>query len=450
MIIAAFGVPDLDVAPTFSFGDAELLQFDFFFVSATAALGFYTAAFVCEALRSGINSIPLGQAEAARSIGMTFGQTLRIIILPQAFRAVIPPIASALIAMTKNSSIAFGVGVAEATFRMKTLTNNYAGDLYVIFIGFALFYMAIVGLIAGTALSSSAGCGWRDERLRSLRRARATDPGAAPHLLGRVPAVRRGCAVLDLPQVRRGGAVRAGDLGAAAPATASCRELRKALVGTLKAAALVDRLALVVGFFLAVGRLSDHAWVRVPCVAIVEFFRAVPLLLLMIFLFVVHPAAGRLRAADQRAVRTGRRADALQRRGARRGVPRRHQRRAAKGQSEAAYAIGMRKTQVMTMILTPQAVKFMLPAIISQCVVVLKDTSLGFAVATTPELVSQRQADRPVRRQLPDDLPADRGDLHRDQLAPVALAYWLERRLATRGRGEAQAVAEVEGVLDAG
>jgi glutamate transport system permease protein len=151
MIIAAFGVPDLDVAPTFSFGDAELLQFDFFFVSATGALGFYTAAFVCEALRSGINSIPLGQAEAARSIGMTFTQTLQIVILPQAFRAVIPPIASALIAMTKNSSVAFGVGVAEATFRMKTLNNNYPGDLYAIFIGFALFYMAIVALIAGTA-----------------------------------------------------------------------------------------------------------------------------------------------------------------------------------------------------------------------------------------------------------------------------------------------------------
>jgi glutamate transport system permease protein len=151
MIIAAFGVPDLGITPTFSLGDAELLQFDFFFISATAALGVYTAAFVCEALRSGINSIPLGQAEAARSIGMSFAQTLRHIILPQAFRAVVPPIASALIAMTKNSSIAFGVGVAEATFRMKTLTNNNAADLYVIFIGFALFYMAIVALIAGTA-----------------------------------------------------------------------------------------------------------------------------------------------------------------------------------------------------------------------------------------------------------------------------------------------------------
>jgi glutamate transport system permease protein len=151
MLIAAFGIPDLDIRPTISIGDADLLQFDVFFIFATASLGFYTAAFVCEAVRSGINSIPLGQAEAARSIGLTFTQTLRFIVLPQALRAVIPPIASALIAMTKNSSIALGVGVTEATFRMKTLTNNYASDLYAIFIGFALFYMAIVAVIAGTA-----------------------------------------------------------------------------------------------------------------------------------------------------------------------------------------------------------------------------------------------------------------------------------------------------------
>ena len=151
MTITAFGVPDLGIRPTLSIGDADLLQFNVFFIFATVALGLYTAAFVCEALRSGINSIPLGQAEAARSIGMTFAQTLRHIVLPQAFRAVIPPIASALIAMAKNSSVAFGVGVTEATFQMKKLTNDNATALYEIFIGFALFYMAIVAVIAGVA-----------------------------------------------------------------------------------------------------------------------------------------------------------------------------------------------------------------------------------------------------------------------------------------------------------
>jgi glutamate transport system permease protein len=151
MLIFAFGLPNLGFRPEFSLGDADLLNFNVFFVLATCALGVYTAAFICEALRSGINSIPLGQAEAARSIGMTFGQTLRLVILPQAFRAVIQPLANALIAMVKNSSLAAGVGVAEAAFLMNKLINDNATQLWPIFIGFALGYILIVAVIAGVA-----------------------------------------------------------------------------------------------------------------------------------------------------------------------------------------------------------------------------------------------------------------------------------------------------------
>ena len=148
MLISVFFLPVLGFRPRISIGDIEYLQFNSFTVYATLTLGLYTAAFVCEALRSGINSVPLGQAEAARSIGMTFGQTFRRVVLPQATAASIPPVTSALIAMTKNSSIAAGVGVIEATSRMQKLQNNDATALYTLFIGFALFYMIVVGLIA--------------------------------------------------------------------------------------------------------------------------------------------------------------------------------------------------------------------------------------------------------------------------------------------------------------
>lgn len=155
MFILVFGVPELGIVPEVDlntwFGidsPIRLLQFNVFYVFATTALGLYTASFVCEALRSGINSIPVGQAEAARSIGMTFGQTLRLVILPQAFRAVIPPLASALIAMTKNSSVAAGVGVTEMTFLMRKLNNDNSSDLWVIFFGFAVLYMILVALIS--------------------------------------------------------------------------------------------------------------------------------------------------------------------------------------------------------------------------------------------------------------------------------------------------------------
>jgi glutamate transport system permease protein len=155
MLIFAFGLPELGIKPEVNLsaavgsdGNVDLLTFNVFFMFASVALGIYTAAFVCEALRSGINSIPLGQAEAARAVGMTFGQTLRLVVLPQAFRAVIPPLVSTLIAMTKNSSLAAGVGVTEMTFMMRKLTNANADQLLVIFFGFALFYMFLVALIS--------------------------------------------------------------------------------------------------------------------------------------------------------------------------------------------------------------------------------------------------------------------------------------------------------------
>ena len=98
-----------------------------------AVLGFtvYTAAFVCETVRSGVNTVPLGQAEAARSLGLTFSQNLRIILLPQAFRAVISPLGSVLIALTKNTTIASAIGVAEAALLMKAMIENEAALLYI-------------------------------------------------------------------------------------------------------------------------------------------------------------------------------------------------------------------------------------------------------------------------------------------------------------------------------
>jgi len=74
---------------------------------------------VCEALRSGINTVPPGQAEAARSIGLGFGQSLRYVVLPQAFRGAIAPLASVLIALIKNTTVAYAIGVAETAAFMR-------------------------------------------------------------------------------------------------------------------------------------------------------------------------------------------------------------------------------------------------------------------------------------------------------------------------------------------
>jgi glutamate transport system permease protein len=128
---------------------------------AVVGLTVYTAAFVCETVRSGINTVPLGQAEAARSVGLTFSQNLRIILLPQAFRAVIIPLGSVLIALTKNTTIASAIGVAEAALLMKEMIETTAA---LVTCG-AIFAFGFVVLTLPTGLFF----GWLGKRLAVAR-----------------------------------------------------------------------------------------------------------------------------------------------------------------------------------------------------------------------------------------------------------------------------------------
>ena len=137
-VLVTFGFPTIDVNVSF-------------FGFAVIALTVYTSAFVCEAVRSGINSVSSGQAEAARAVGMTFTQTLRLVVLPQAVRSVIPPLASIMIALTKNTSVASAFGVVEATKELSDLIRDRPDQLYVVFFGIAAGYVAITLSIAGIA-----------------------------------------------------------------------------------------------------------------------------------------------------------------------------------------------------------------------------------------------------------------------------------------------------------
>ncbi len=127
------------------------LNIESFFVKGCLALTVYTSAFVCEAVRAGVNSVPLGQAEASRAIGFTFVQSMTTVVLPQAVRAVVPPLASVLIALVKNTSVAAAFGLAEATARMKGFTNDNADARVQIFILFAVGYIIIVEVLSAGA-----------------------------------------------------------------------------------------------------------------------------------------------------------------------------------------------------------------------------------------------------------------------------------------------------------
>lgn len=147
-----FAAPMLNI--TFNWLDVHIgdLNFTSFFGAAVVSLSLYTSAFVCEALRSGVNAVPLGQAEAARAIGLTFSGSMQQVVLPQAFRASVPPLASVQIALVKNTSVAAIFGVAEAVRRMRELNNNFPGERTEIFMLFALGYILIVAVVSFFAI----------------------------------------------------------------------------------------------------------------------------------------------------------------------------------------------------------------------------------------------------------------------------------------------------------
>ncbi|MGW3648724.1 amino acid ABC transporter permease [Streptomyces sp. NPDC000878] len=161
------------------------------------------------------------------------------------------------------------------------------------------------------------------------------------------------------------------------------------LADTLKAAALAMVIALPLGAFFGISRLSDHRWVRVPAGAVVEFFRSIPVLLLMLFaneFYARYTGVG----TEQRplyAVVTGL---VLYNASVLAEIVRAGILSLPKGQSEAAMAIGLRKGQTMTAVLLPQAVTAMLPAIVSQMVVIVKDTALGGVMIGFTELLNTR------------------------------------------------------------
>ncbi|WP_435129325.1 amino acid ABC transporter permease [Actinacidiphila sp. bgisy144] len=144
-------VPLLVLLTLFVFGLPEIGMVYSLFWTAVTAMSLYWAAFFCEAVRSGVRSVPAGQIEAGRALGLSFFQVLRLVVLPQSFRSMVQPLASLLIAVTLNSSLASAVGVTqELTGQTELLDQQYAQPL-VTFGAAALCYVAITLLIGRLA-----------------------------------------------------------------------------------------------------------------------------------------------------------------------------------------------------------------------------------------------------------------------------------------------------------
>jgi glutamate transport system permease protein len=138
LVLFVFGLPDVGVRYSL-------------FTSAVICMALYAASFVCETVRSGIRTVPLGQAEAARAIGLTTVQVLRHVVLPQAFRAMVQPLANVFIGVVLGTSLVAAVGVPDLTNRGSALTLRYDEPL-VVFAWATAFYVAVTlggGLLAG-------------------------------------------------------------------------------------------------------------------------------------------------------------------------------------------------------------------------------------------------------------------------------------------------------------
>ncbi|MBT1183821.1 amino acid ABC transporter permease [Streptomyces sp. CJ_13] len=218
---------------------------------------------------------------------------------------------------------------------------------------------------------------------------------------------------------------------------------------TLKAGLIAMVIALPLGALLGIARLSDHAWIRVPVGAVVEFFRAIPVLMLMLFSYALYvqfsAVSSELRPLY--AVVTGL---VLYNAAVIAEIVRAGILTLPRGQTDAAKAIGMRKGQVMTYVLLPQAVTAMLPALVSQLVVILKDTAIGGALLGFGELLSMN---RQISANYSNTIPT---------LIVIALIYiavnfalttfasWLERTLRSSKKGTGAVVEGDVAEVDAG
>ncbi|MFE9796255.1 amino acid ABC transporter permease [Streptomyces goshikiensis] len=218
---------------------------------------------------------------------------------------------------------------------------------------------------------------------------------------------------------------------------------------TLKAGLIAMVIALPLGALLGIARLSDHAWIRVPVGAVVEFFRAIPVLMLMLFSYALYvqfsAVSSELRPLY--AVVTGL---VLYNAAVIAEIVRAGILTLPRGQTDAAKAIGMRKGQVMTYVLLPQAVTAMLPALVSQLVVILKDTAIGGALLGFGELLSMN---RQISANYSNTIPT---------LIVIALIYiavnfalttfasWLERTLRGSKKGTGAVVEGDVAEVDAG
>ncbi len=400
---------------------------DFEFWSATIGLSVYTASFMAEVIRAGIQSIPRGLLEAAYSSGLTYTQALRTIILPLAFRAIIPPLGSEFLNNMKNSSLAMVVGVAELCWQAQQLESlTFRGfeattAASVLYLGLSLVISWVLNLI-NTRLripDNHTTFGW-DHALATmlfLPFERLWKLLAMPFSLFRknrndLHYTRAGLIRKRIMELGLQGVILAGKGTFVAGVgfllfkcgqglyafewsvvwnnlptlliwrfpNGSPNEVLWGLGGfsfSILMAVIAISVSFFIGLIVGLGRMSENRIFRIPCLLYIEIIRGNPLILVIFWVYFFLPIfTGAYldvfwSATIALTIFTGAYLAEIVRGGIQ-NIPR--------GQFEAAYGTGLGYYHTMTCIILPQALKQMIPAIVGQFIAIFKDTSLAFVI----------------------------------------------------------------------
>ena len=404
-----------------------IFEHDFEFWSATIGLSVYTASFMAEVIRAGIQSIPKGLLEAAYSSGLTYTQALRTIILPLAFRAIIPPLGSEFLNNMKNSSLAMVVGVAELCWQAQQLESlTFRGfeattAASVLYLSLSLAISWILNLVNSRLRipDNHTKFGWDYHlagalflpflwlwKILSVPFAMFRKDGNDVHLT-RAALIRK--QILDMTikvvvlaaktafvaglglilfQCAKGlyhfnWQVVADNLGTLLIWRFPNGEPTEVLwgLGGFSFSVLMALIAISVSFFIGLavglGRMSENRIFRIPCLLYIEIIRGNPLILVIFWVYFFLPIfTGAYldvfwSATIALTIFTGAYLAEIVRGGIQ-NIPR--------GQFEAAYGTGLGYYHTMTSIILPQALKQMIPAIVGQFIAIFKDTSLAFVI----------------------------------------------------------------------
>ena len=334
------------------------------FVLVVFALGFFTSARISEQVRAGIQSLPRGQRYAGLAMGLTLPQTYRYVLLPMAFRIIIPPLTSESMNIIKNSSVAFAVSIAELTmFAMQAQEETSRG---------VEVYLAVTLAVLRLRVRGQPG--------RPLHR--GPRPGAR-HDRGQVMNLN-----LDF-----------GFFNWALIQSFILKGLMFSLQLTL--VAMIGGIAL--GTMLALMRLSGKPWLVMPAAAYVNTLRSIPLVMVILWFFLLIPLLDRPAASAPRSSAHDH-LHACSRPPTTRRSCAPASSRCRKGQVYAGYAVGMTYAQSMKLIVLPQAFRNMLPVLLTQTIILFQDTSLVYAIGAYDLLkgfeVAGKNYNRPVETYL--------------------------------------------------